>query len=259
PDCDATTRARPTRDTTVYLITDTTTADAETTPASAPVFVFGAGLTPAPLLDELLDGGRIREICHPGQIAPEPRYTPSRALAEFIRCRDLTCRFPGCDTPATLADIDHTVPYPLGPTHPSILNALCRFHHLLKTFWTGTQGWHDRQHPDGTITWTSPTGHTYTTHPGSRLLFPTFCRPTATLWTGDPPTLTASDRRGLMMPRRRYTRAYNRARTITAERQRNAQARAAAPTPNGIARNHIPYESPSGWREPDYGNDPPPF
>ena len=30
-----------------------------------------------------------------------------------IRCRDMTCRFPGCDRPAEFTDIDHTIPYPL--------------------------------------------------------------------------------------------------------------------------------------------------
>ncbi len=87
---------------------------------------------------------------------PEPRYTPSRDLADFVRCRDLTCRFPGCDKPAQFCDIDHTVPYPVGPTHPSNLKCLCRFHHLLKTFWNGVKGWRDRQLPDGTVVWTSP-------------------------------------------------------------------------------------------------------
>jgi hypothetical protein len=43
-------------------------------------------------------------------------------LAEFVRCRDLTCRFPGCEQPAEFCDIDHTVPYQVGgPTHPSNL------------------------------------------------------------------------------------------------------------------------------------------
>jgi hypothetical protein len=50
---------------------------------------------------------------------PEPRYRPSAALVQFVRCRDLTCRWSGCDTPAYHCDLDHTVPYTLGPTHAS--------------------------------------------------------------------------------------------------------------------------------------------
>jgi hypothetical protein len=97
-----------------------------------------------------------------------------------------------------------------------------RCHHLLKTFWNGPNGWRDRQLPDGTVIWTSPTGHTYTTHPGSQHLFPTLCAPTATLWTGDPPVVepTRGDR-GAMMPQRRHTRAANTAKTIAAQRKLN--------------------------------------
>jgi hypothetical protein len=58
---------------------------------------------------------------------------------------------------------------------------------LLKTFWTALGGWCDRQLVDGTLIWTSPTGHTYTTYPGSLHLFPQLCEPTATLWAGDHP------------------------------------------------------------------------
>jgi hypothetical protein len=43
------------------------------------------------------------------------------------------------------------------------------------------------QLPDGTIEWTSPTGHMYTTYPGSQHLFRQLCQPTATLWVGEPP------------------------------------------------------------------------
>jgi hypothetical protein len=51
----------------------------------------------------------------------------------------------------------------------------------MKTFWTGIGGWADQQLPDGTIIWTTPSGATYTTHPGSRHLYPQLCEPTATL------------------------------------------------------------------------------
>ncbi|WP_337761680.1 HNH endonuclease signature motif containing protein [Mycolicibacterium vanbaalenii] len=188
---------------------------------AAPAFVFGAGILPAVLLSPLMARARIRTVSQPGGALPETRYIPSRALADFIRCRDLTCRFPGCDAPATDSDIDHTVPYPVGPTHASNLKCLCRFHHLLKTFWTGATGWQDRQLPDGTIIWTSPTGHTYTTHPAGAALFPALGPATPVLWDGDPPRNTNTEHRGAMMPRRRHNRAQNRARAITAERRLN--------------------------------------
>ena len=190
-------------------------------PKAPPAFIFGAGVTPNWLLAQVMDGARFREVFHPGITDPEPGYTPSAATAAFVRCRDLTCRFPGCDRPASLADIDHTVPHPLGPTHPSNLKCLCRFHHLLKTFWNGPTGWRDRQLPDGTVIWTSPTGHVYTTKPGSALLFPSLCRPTGELWPGDPPEPDSSDARDALMPRRRQTRAQNRIRAIAAERKLN--------------------------------------
>ena len=75
--------------------------------------------------------------------------------------------------------------------------------------------------PDGTVVWTSPTGHTYTTRPGGAALFPALRPPTPDLWDGDPPTIDKDTRRGAMMPRRRHTRAAKRARAIAAERQLN--------------------------------------
>ncbi|CPR13491.1 HNH endonuclease [Mycobacterium bohemicum DSM 44277] len=150
-----------------------------------------------------------------------------------------------CDRPAECADIDHTVPYPFGPTHPSNLKCLCRKHHLLKTFWTG---WRDKQWPDGTIVWTSPTGQTYTTRPGSRLLFPSLCVPTGELPTGAT-SLPASGQRGIMMPTRRRTRVQDRSRRIDAERALNRVRRdrkALAPDYFGTAPH-------------DGDDDPPPF
>ena len=79
--------------------------------------------------------------------------------------------------------------------------------------------------------WTSPTGHTYTTYPGSKHLFPQLCQPTATLWAGEPPVAESTDDRGAMMPKRRHTRAHNKAKAITAERRLN-DAYAAEPSPN---------------------------
>ena len=54
----------------------------------------------------------------------------------------------------------------------------------------------------GGINLTPSTGHTDTTKPGCALLFPTLCRPTATLWApGQEPTVRPSGDRGLMMTR----------------------------------------------------------
>lgn len=181
-----------------------------------PAVVLGGGMIPAPLLAaKLATTATIRPVIHPGDSPPEPRYTPSAGLARFVRCRDLTCRFPGCDEPADVCDLDHTIAYPVGPTCASNLGCLCRKHHLLKTFC----GWLNRQLPDGTVIWTSPSGQTYTTHPGSRLLFPTLCRPTAPIIM--PAGVTREPNRGLMMPRRKTTRAQDRAKRIDTERKLN--------------------------------------
>lgn len=185
--------------------------------------IIGGGTIPAPLLAQLINNGATtRALSHPNDLPAETHYRPSQALAAFVRARDLTCRFPGCERPATHSDIDHAIAYPHGPTHPANLRCLCRKHHLLKTFWTGPRGWHDTQHPDGTIDWTSPTGHTYTTRPGSLLLFPTLCQPTST----PPPAATPSPtppttHRTLMMPTRRRTRAQDRRAAINTERTLN--------------------------------------
>ncbi len=198
------------------------TADEPSGPAATPpAALLGGGMLPAPLLAAKIAGtAKLVPIVHPGDTAPEPRYIPTAALAWFVRCRDMTCRFPGCDEPAHHCDIDHTIAYPAGPTQASNLKCLCRKHHLIKTFW----GWRDRQEPDGTVVWTSPRGQTYTTRPGSRLLFPTLCRPTAAV-TASTNVPDARRNRTLMMPRRRATRAQDRAERIDAERSRNQELR----------------------------------
>jgi Domain of unknown function (DUF222) len=197
-----------------------------------PAVVLGGPVTPAAALADLAARGAVelRPLIHPGQSPPEPRYRPSPALADFVRCRDLTCRFPNCDRPADLCDIDHTVPSDAGgPTHASNLKCLCRKHHLLKTFWSGATGWHDEQLPDGTVIWTSPSGHSYRTAPGSKLLVPQLCVPTSKLKLPTSRVRECSDR-GAMMPRRKRTRAADRLQRIMAERNTiNAAVRETSP------------------------------
>ena len=179
--------------------------------------ILSGGIVPAPLLGELIGcGATVRTIRPPADTA-EPGYRPSRALQDFIRVRDLTCRFPGCQQPAEFCDIDHTIAHPTGPTHPSNLKCLCRKHHLLKTFWTGTGGWADRQLADGTMIWTAPTRQDVQDGPGSRIFFPGWNTATADLPRRDLSAARGIDR-GVMMPRRRRTREVDRARRILEER-----------------------------------------
>jgi hypothetical protein len=193
-------------------------------PATRPGAILGGPFLPGALARRFALTAKICKVCHPGDSPPEPRYTPSRRLAEFVRCRDLTCRFPGCSEPATNADIDHTIAWPIGPTCASNLKCLCRRHHLLKTFWGGPNGWRDRQLPDGTIIWTSPHGRTYITEPGSKLLFPSLCAPTALVTiTAEARTKAAQHNPGLTMPRRQRTRAQDRAQRITDDRRLNEE------------------------------------
>lgn len=93
----------------------------------------------------------------------EPRYRPSLGLDRVVRSRDMTCRFPGCRRSAlgraSGTDLDHTVPWPQGPTSDTNLAVLCRHHHRLKH----AAGWQVTLHSDGSMTWTTPTGRTLTT------------------------------------------------------------------------------------------------
>ncbi len=184
---------------------------------AGPATILGGAVLPAPVAAQAAMYATVRELIHPGQAPPEPRYRPSRTLADFVRCRDQTCRFPGCTRSSTTADIDHTIPYPYGPTCASNLACLCREHHLLKTFWPG---WSSRQFPDGRIVWTDPEGITTTTYPASMLLFPELCVPTAEFIASRPPPKHTE---GLTMPKRTTTRAQARRQRIDEERRRNAE------------------------------------
>ena len=206
----------------LHLIAEQSTVEGT---SDKPGFMPGCDdLIPAELVAELAKSAKLRPLFHPLDAPPEPGYRPSAKLAEFIRCRDLTCRAPGCDVPANECDIDHVIPYgDGGPTHASNLNCKCRRHHLNKTF----LGWQEKQLADGTVIFTLPDGQTYVTTPGSALLFPSLCAPTGVL---DVPTPSPDDRcvdRSAMMPKRRRTRAQNRAQRVEAERRQNRQAREA--------------------------------
>lgn len=224
--CTAANRDAATPEVVIHLLADEATVTGE---QNTPGYVAGVGPIPAPLVREMARTAKLRPLNIPKDQVGEPRYRPSAALADFIRCRDLTCRWPGCDKPAWKADIDHTVPYPGGPTHPSNNACYCRFHHLMKTFHCGPGGWSEQQLPDGTIVFTSPSGRAHVTEPLGAQLFSQLAVPTGalTLSTGPPP----GEWRGLAMPKRKRTRAQDRAYRIRRERAINAARYAADPPP----------------------------
>ncbi|MGH3966626.1 MAG: HNH endonuclease signature motif containing protein [Mycobacterium sp.] len=245
PDCAAANQPAATP-VVVHVMAEQATIDGRgSTPGSE---VAADGLIAPELVAELAKSARLVPLVHPGDAAPEAGYVPSKALAEFVRCRDLTCRWPGCDRPAWGCDLDHTIPFAQGgPTHASNLKCYCRTHHLVKTFW----GWRDQQLADGTLILTSPAGHTYVTTPGSALLFPSLCYSTGGIPAAE--VDSAPDycgERAAMMPRRRRTRAQNRADRIAAERRQNHNARTA---------RRAEYANHFGPAPPGTDDDPPPF
>jgi hypothetical protein len=231
----------------IHVLAEQGTVDGAST---TPGYLSGYGPLPATTVKDLAGTAKLKPLTIPDPTTPaEPGYRPSAALAEFIRARDLTCRFPGCDQPAEVCDVDHTVPWPAGPTHPSNLKLYCRCHHLLKTFYTGRSGWADKQLPDGTVIFTAPSGRTYTTKPGGSLFFPILATPTGEVVI-DKLTAEPGEGRGLMMPRRRRTRKQERDERIAAERAINEQL---------LRRQRWLFAELEKRRAARAANDPPPF
>lgn len=144
-----------------------------------PGYLEGYGVIDADQIRELAESAALRLLSEPSVTDAEAlRYQPTAAVERWIRCRDLTCCFPGCDRSAWRADIDHTVPFNHvrphagGLTTPGGLKCYCREHHRLKTFHSGPGGWSEEQLPDGTIVLTSPTGRVYRNTPAGADLFP---------------------------------------------------------------------------------------
>ncbi len=95
------------------------------------------------------DGGRLLDTTELGRF-------PSVRLAEAIRIRAGTCRFPTCSVPADRCDIDHHEPYPLGATAARNNDPECRRHHRAKTF-----AWLASVREDDAVEWTMPDANRY--------------------------------------------------------------------------------------------------
>ncbi|HET7820694.1 MAG TPA: HNH endonuclease signature motif containing protein, partial [Ornithinibacter sp.] len=101
----------------------------------------------------------------PGDHLASNAYRPSDQLSALVRARDGRCRFPGCSITARFCDLDHVRPWPTGPTAARNLLTLCRRHHRIKQ----RPGWRLHLTPDGTATFTDPTGRQRTTTPVNAL------------------------------------------------------------------------------------------
>ncbi len=144
-----------------------------TTPGQ-PAELLGAGPVTDNVAARLIDDPHCRVV--PATPAPkppcqhehDPGYSVPATTARHVILRDRTCRFPGCRQPAHRCDMDHTTPYPVGPTCACNLGALCRHHHRLKTL----GGWKLEQPTPGHFTWTAPTGHHYRVAPDDEDAWP---------------------------------------------------------------------------------------
>lgn len=96
------------------------------------------------------------------------RYEPPSWLREQVIANEPYCTAPGCNTAARLADLDHGIPFPQGPTAQWNLHPLCRHHHRLKS--EGHLGYTSPE--PGVHEWTTPTGHRYRTDTGGTHLLP---------------------------------------------------------------------------------------
>lgn len=204
----------------IHLLAELATVEGTGT---TPGYLPGFGIQPAESVRNQARTAKLKPVVTPCG-ADQPGYRPAAALAEFIRWRDLTCRWPGCDAP--VCDTDHTVPYPFGPTHPSNLKLYCRVHHLVKTFYSGPGGWTETQYPDGAVAFTAPTGHRYITYAAGAQLYPTLSAPTGALGNASAPPPAAANR-GQAMPARRQTRDQDRHTRVLHERCLRAELNAA--------------------------------
>jgi hypothetical protein len=89
-------------------------------------------------------------------------HDPGVRLRHLSQVRHATCTSPVCRRPAAQCDHEHNTPYEAGGrTCLCNTGPKCRHDHRLKQH----PRWHVDQLPDGTFTWTTPAGRTYTTEP----------------------------------------------------------------------------------------------
>ena len=95
------------------------------------------------------NGGRLLDVTELGR-------HPSTRLAEAIKIRAGSCRFPTCTVPADRCDLDHHQPVPTGETSGRNLDPFCRRHHRGKT-----SAWHAAHRDHNGVDWTMPDAERY--------------------------------------------------------------------------------------------------
>ena len=176
--------------------------------ATAPAVIIGGGMLPAPLLAaKIARTAKIVPIVHPGDCAA------GAALHSLGGVGDVRA-LPRPDVPVPRLRRPRRR-LRCGPHHP--VSGGAHAGGQSEMFVPKTPPAQDIPGLAGSTTprWHGgvdlAAGQSYTTHPGSRLLFPRLCRPTAAVTarehTGE--SGTGATNRGLMMPRRKQTRAQN--------------------------------------------------
>ncbi len=97
------------------------------------------------------------------------RYAVPKDLRTWLRVRDQTCRFPGCNRSAGRADVDHVTDWQYGGgTDYGNLVHLCRSHHRVKhhTAWSSISA------GGGRVRWLAPSGREYETEPATHIATP---------------------------------------------------------------------------------------
>jgi hypothetical protein len=106
--------------------------------------------------DPSSDDFLIRAVTRAHPVARPGPYRVSGLLRRLVFLRAPMCEFPGCGARAIRCDAEHDLAWPDGPTCSCNLGPCCRRHHRIKQL-----GWTKTRNPDGSVTWTDPTGRTW--------------------------------------------------------------------------------------------------
>jgi len=137
-----------------------------------PCELTGYGPIPAELARRIAEDGTWRRLLTDptsGTVleASTTRHDPGALVSETLLARHPVCAWPGCNRASRECDRDHGTPFAQsGRTSLAGLAPYCEYHHVIKD--TPAWGWKTTNHPDGSVTLTTPTGHRYTTVPPTR-------------------------------------------------------------------------------------------